>query len=99
MLGWIEIGFASAIVGMVHCVVLWENDTPLNFFYVFLNRFSQWPWLFKPLGDCVLCFSGQLALWTSVFTDPGDILSHVWSAALAIVTAHFLAYAWEKTKS
>jgi hypothetical protein len=103
MLGWVEIGVASALVGFVHSCILNEYETPLTPLYVWLNTLEKrFPMLAKPLGYCIVCFSGQLGLWSSVFITwdftPLGIVHHFWSAATAIVVSYFIAVQWEKSK-
>lgn len=98
---WIEIGIASALVGIVHCLVLSEMDTPLNFYYLWLNSIEEkHPRWHKVLGGCVLCFSGQLGLWSSVVLTNDfsliGIFGHFWSAATAIVASHFISHTWKR---
>lgn len=57
------IGFACSIVGHVVSTILLYEDV-LNWYGKILERLPKM--LAQPLGLCVLCFSGQLALWSSL---------------------------------
>ena len=101
---WFEIGFASALVGIVHGFVMPSENTWLNFYYVFLNNIAEkHPGWWAVLGGCPKCFSGWFALLSSIAltqrleVSVHGILAHVWAAAAGIVIAYFISIAWEKT--
>ena len=37
-------------------------------FYAKLIDKIKWDWLYKPLGGCLMCFSGQIATWYYLIT-------------------------------
>jgi hypothetical protein len=91
------IGLLSACVACVHSIVLWNANTPLNFLYSALRWIQdKWPMLANPLGACVLCFSGQLSLWSAIFLG-GPWYMPLWSAGAGIIFAQYLSKAWENS--
>lgn len=96
----LEIGFYSGCISLVHCAVLPNSNTPLNFLYKWLAYLQdKAPMIADPLGGCSLCFGGQVALWSSIFINGGysyhDIFIHLSSAAVGITFAFAINTAHE----
>jgi len=53
------------------------------------NQYAEY-WL-KPIMTCELCVSGQIALWTYLFTQPFHIFGLIFSICLSILTAWLIA--------
>lgn len=47
-------------------------------------------WLIKPLGDCSICFSGQLALWSSLFVGCFNPIQIIINISLTIIIIKIL---------
>lgn len=96
----IQWGFGCALIGVAYAVVLKNDDTPLNFWFNFLGELEvMTPKLAKPLGACAVCFSGQLALWSSLIHEGfawGNIPLAILSASVAILSATAITkfYLW-----
>ncbi|WP_437918586.1 hypothetical protein [Sphingobacterium sp. LRF_L2] len=56
------ISFCCSVIGHVVSTILLYEDV-LNWYGKILERLPKM--IAQPLGLCVLCFSGQLALWSS----------------------------------
>ncbi len=54
-----------SIIACVICAILMDENKPLHWYYKFLERLPLW--LAFPLGKCIVCFAGQIALWIYVF--------------------------------
>lgn len=53
-----------AITGYVFCNILTDAGMIFDFYYKQIERYEvSKPKLYKVLGGCNLCFTGQLALW------------------------------------
>lgn len=61
------IGILSGIIAAVYRGVL-AYEPILNWWFRFGNRFEK-KWFFKPIWGCVLCISGQIALWATVLIE------------------------------
>lgn len=49
-------------------------------------------WLFKPLGGCYECLSGQIALWTYLFmATPYSFAEHIIVICMAIYSANIFS--------
>ena len=53
-------------------------------------------WLLKPLGDCVYCFGGQVALWGFLLINKGgyDWLTHALFVSTTIFIIHIYCKVW-----
>lgn len=49
-------------------------------------------WLYKPLGGCALCFSGQLSLWYFLFSQPFNLINLIFTVCLTILLTKILLY-------
>ena len=57
--------FFSCALSFVFVEILTE---PNEIFYFYYNAIRKLPeWLFKPLGGCLLCFTGQVTFWSYIF--------------------------------
>ena len=53
--------FCISIISWVYCEILTDPGMILNWWWKVIKRLPEW--VAKPLGTCVYCFSGQVALW------------------------------------
>lgn len=99
-------GFCCAVIGVAVVSVFGTDDTPFKWYFKWAFRWQEsggWrSWITSAIGGCVLCTSGQLALWSfsivqtwnmhlSVDWAWGEmpIISFEWSEASAFL--HLLA--------
>ena len=61
-------GFCCAVIGVAVVSVMGSDDTPLSWYFRWAFDWQEaggWrSWIASPLGGCVVCTSGQLALWS-----------------------------------
>lgn len=98
-----SIGVASGVIGAIYVLVLvtpgnvldwWKNlihDTYDKIFKFNSANWHKYKWILKPIVDCELCVSGQIALWTYLFTQPFHIFGLIFSICLSILTAWKIA--------
>lgn len=104
-----------AVAGFTYCQILMDGGMLLNPWYNFLDRtigpssgdiLSGGPgraeWLFKMVGGCCKCTTGQLALWSYfvLFPYPGSLwllhlLHHAFFVTFAVYLVKFVAQAYE----
>lgn len=96
-------GLCCALIAVVYACVLPDNDTPLNGWFRFLSDWHDQggprSWLASPLGGCVKCTAGQLALWSYSIDvpwswHPTTIFLHVVAASSAVLCAQAIAHAY-----
>jgi hypothetical protein len=99
---WVEFVWAAllvAICGYTITVLLMEERGLLGWYMRWISGFPVW--LYKPLGGCTLCFTGQLALWGFLMLDFGQsgifpllwgypVLNHVIFVLMAIFFTHLI---------
>lgn len=69
------ISFACALIAYVYSTMLTKPDMILAGWYRFLDRTIGNTLFFKPLINCFLCVSGQMALWAFLYLFWGDYVS------------------------
>ena len=98
---------AAGLMGYVIKTELFPGGRILNPYFNWLSRWvgpearlynrTPRPYLFKPLGDCLACFSGQLALWAYVLSLPRIQAFHPGHAALVVCFSIVVAIRLNKT--
>lgn len=69
MLDIIDLTIRFTIWSIVFCEILTAEG---NIFYWYRLQIDKLPmWLYKPLGGCTVCYSGQVALWGSLALSYG----------------------------
>lgn len=67
-------GTCSALIGFALIGVVANQNSPLSPWFDFLQGLERKaPWIAKPIGSCVFCFSGQVALWSSLYVMAWNI--------------------------
>ncbi len=68
-----------------------------NFYQVLIERLPVW--LYKPLGGCGVCFTGQSLFWFYLIEHSKhyNFLDHLLYPSLGIFLATILNYVYEKT--
>jgi hypothetical protein len=65
MRGMLEILKISVVAYVIF--ILMSPGMIFSFYARLIDRI-KWDWLYKPLGGCLMCFSGQIACWYYLFT-------------------------------
>jgi hypothetical protein len=96
MLEFILAVFFVVVFTVVYCEVLTMPEMILGWWDKFLHDHIRSEWLLKPLGDCLYCFGGQVALWSFlfVFKDSYTVLNHL----LFIITVIFILHIYNGIK-
>lgn len=57
-------------------------------FYARLIDRIKWEWLYKPLGGCLLCFTGQIGFWTYLIKNfrEYNLFDHIFFISGIILT-------------
>ena len=71
---------------------LGDPDMIFSPYQKFISRLPDW--LNKPLGTCVYCFTGQVALWYFVITKPFDIIELLFFVSLSIFLTSIYSILW-----
>ena len=71
-------GFCSALIGVAVVTVFGSDDSPLRWYFKWAKRWQDrggWrSWITSPIGGCVLCTSGQFALWSYSLVRPWSVV-------------------------
>lgn len=103
----VSLGIASGVIGAVYVLILTQPDQILGEWAKLLYRAVEWIvskttkedwgitsrrdyWL-KPILTCELCVSGQISLWTYLFTQHFNIFGLIFCICQAILTAWAIA--------
>jgi len=88
--------FFSCALSFVFVEILTE---PNEIFYSYYNAIRKLPeWLFKPLGGCLLCFTGQVTFWSYIFIFDYELTYKFIFIHLSVVAiAIFINYILQKT--
>ena len=88
--------FFSCVLSFVFVEILTE---PNEIFYSYYNAIRKLPeWLFKPLGGCLLCFTGQVTFWSYIFIFDYELTYKFIFIHLSVVAiAIFINYILQKT--
>lgn len=84
------------IVGYVFANILIADDMIFGFYSRFLTRMREKgylaEWIYKPLGGCSTCFTGQIAFWYYLVAEFGAyrIDHHIAFICIAILTEQIL---------
>jgi hypothetical protein len=78
----------AAITAIVYCEVLMLDGMILDWWARIIDRMPDW--IGKPLGGCVYCFGGQVALWSYpvVFWNEYSVIYHFLYIMLVIFFIH-----------
>jgi hypothetical protein len=102
MLDQLIIGVSAALVGVVYAHVLPDDPTPLSKWFAWLSKMAETPkkkwlvwhqWFAYPIGYCPVCCSGQIALWSYLFSHGfrwNNVPLAFVTAAIAILLAPVL---------
>lgn len=76
-----KLSVLSAIVAYVYKTVL--SDGILNSWFMFGLKFEN-RFFYKPIWGCLVCISGQIALWSYLFTMNFNLLELIHTISLTI---------------
>ena len=97
-------GFCCAVIGVAVVNVMGSDDTPLSWYFRWAFAWQErggWrSWIASPLGGCVMCTSGQLALWSHFALAPGNFFHDLLAGCSGVLCAVILnkAYRWLNNK-
>jgi hypothetical protein len=96
MLEFFIYAFFIVAVAVVYCEVLLAPGMILDFWDKFLHKHIKSDWLLKPLGDCVYCFGGQLALWGFILLFWGhySVILHIGFVFTVLFVIHIYKMIW-----
>jgi hypothetical protein len=73
------------LITVIIATLIREKKTPLSWYGKLIKRL---PWyLKKPIGGCYLCFTGEVCLWTYIFTKPFNLSYQYFFELLFFVSA------------
>jgi len=93
-------GFCCAVIGMAIVNIMGSDDTPLSWYFRWAFDWQErggWrSWIASPLGGCVMCTSGQLALWSHFALAAGNLFHDLLAGCSGVLFAFILnkAYQW-----
>lgn len=89
--------FIIGVVGIVFTDVLMLPGMILDWYARLIEYFPDW--LKNPLGGCVFCFTGQLALWMYLIMHfhSYDFLNHVSTVMLSIFVTLIYTNIWKSS--
>ena len=94
--------FQFAVVAYVFVCVLQKQGYIFEAYGDFLDdldrRNKRWKWVTKPLGNCEICFAGQIGLWFYDASWPHDIFSHICFISFCILFTQIIKISFEKIK-
>ena len=61
-----------SLISFMFCAISQTEGTILNWYHKLIERLPYY--LYKPLGGCHMCLTGQVCLWYFIFTQPFNIL-------------------------
>lgn len=100
-----SVAIVATVTAFVYVTILTQPDQFLGWWKVFLHntyikitgwetdRYHNYKWVLKPIVDCELCVSGQMALWLMVFPSLMQIFLPIFSICLTILLTKWLAQA------
>lgn len=74
-------------------VFIGEPDMIFAPYQRLINRLPLY--LYKPLGGCSKCLTGQVALWYFLFTQPFNIIELLFFISLSILFTSIITKLWQ----
>lgn len=96
MLEFFLYAFFVVATAVVYCEVLTAPGNILGWWDKLIHRLIKNDYILKPLGDCVYCFGGQLALWSYLimYFNMYNIFYHVCFIMTVIFFIHIYKLIW-----
>jgi hypothetical protein len=74
-----------SLIAFMFSALIQQRQSVFTFYRKLIKRL---PWyLYKPLGGCYICFTGQFCLWYFIFTKPLDIFELLFFCSAGILTS------------
>ena len=73
-------------------LVMGEPGMIFSFYQKLIDKLPDW--LYKPLGGCSYCFTGQVSLWYFIITQKFDILELLFFVSLSIFFVKIYSTIW-----
>jgi hypothetical protein len=90
------------IVGYVFTEILMSQGMLMEWYCEWLGKqhYGGWmpEWVFKIMGGCGHCFTGQLAFWYYIFANEYSLPEHIAYVSVAIFTIEIIRTWLEKLK-
>jgi len=83
-----------AIFSVVFSCILMDEDMIFGFWGRVVNRLPEW--LGNPLGGCIYCMSGQIALWGYFALEKYHPVHHIFFISTTIFITHIIYYIYGK---
>ena len=85
-----------SLIAFMFCALGRDED---DIFYWYREMIKKLPvFLYKPLGGCYGCFTGQVCLWYFIFSKPFNIIELLFFISAGIMSAMIYnkIYCWVK---
>jgi len=88
--------FLVVAFAVVYCEVLTSPGSILGWWDKLIHKYIKNEYLLKPLGDCVYCFGGQVALWSYLimYFNQYNFIYHVCFIVTCIFIIHIYKLIW-----
>ena len=95
------ISIQVAVFAVIFSCLLIEEGQIFSFYGRLLGKLPDW--IGSPLGLCVYCFGGQIALWYFIYRiffipERYDGFVHLSFIAMTLFFIHLILYVYEKTE-
>lgn len=70
-----------------------EPDMIFSGYQRLINRLPNF--LYKPMGGCAKCLTGQVALWYFLFTQPFNLFELLFFISLSILFTSIIVKIWQ----
>lgn len=77
-----------ALSGVCVSRIITQPGEIFSFYYNWIDKLPDY--LFKPLGGCAKCFTGQLAFWSYIFLFDYNLFYHILFTLSAVTIAYIL---------
>lgn len=81
----LKIAIAASIIAYVYTEVLMAEGNVLWWWWKIVHQYVKKSYILKPLTDCCLCVSGQMALWSYLFLCEFHLMNLVFTICLSIL--------------
>lgn len=97
-------GFCCGVIGVAVVGIFANEDIPNRMYFGRVQEWHErggwWAFISSPIGGCVVCTSGQLALWTHFAMAPGNLFHDLLAGCSGVLCAFAVnkAYTWWNNK-
>jgi len=82
-----------SLIAFMFCAISQKEGSILNWYQKLIRKLPEW--LFRPLGGCYICFTGQVCLWYFIFIKPFDIIELGFFISAGIFASMIYNYIYE----